>query len=123
MSSIKITPTLINDVNYVDPIKYFVSKHSVYPFIVNFPTVNVNLNLLFESLKNKFNEFTYFYSCEYNKNLDYKYFCFMHDEKDSCIIFKFQDRVLSFYSKYEDEGLINILSTMIKDCYETQNNN
>lgn len=123
MSNIKITPVLLNEDLDFSPIKYFVSKHSIYPNIVNFNVSKINKQTFFEKLKDKFNDFSAFSSYTYyDAKNEYDYFCLIYDEKDSCIIFYLNIDVFSFYSKYEDEGMVNILSTMIRSCYETEEN-
>ena len=119
MSIIKITPTLLNEKLEFEPIKYFVSKHSIYPNVTSFYIENIDVNDLFESLKDKFYEFQFFSSVkQYDQTIKYDFFCLIFEEKSSCMIFYYDGTYLNFYSSDYDEGMNSILTTLINSCHE-----
>lgn len=117
MKKITITPTLLNEDLSFSPIKYFISKKSIYPYKILFQFKNiVNIDNLYNRLMDKFDEFATFF----NKNINGKYynFCLIHDDKDSAIIFYYDGKELSYYSNQVDEGLVLVIDEIIKSCYE-----
>ena len=122
MGIVKITPTLLNEKLEFEPIKYLVSKHSIYPNISSFYIENCNVDNLFESLKDKFYEFQFFSSVKhFDKIIKYDFFCLIFEEKSSCAIFYYDGTYLNYYSTDYDEGMNSILTTLIDSCNEKKN--
>lgn len=118
MKSFKITSTYIDDSNDFNLIKFFVAKHSFYPNIVEFP-IRCDATILFERLKDKFNEFKYFSKSCYKDNiLKIKTFHFLFSEGNTTIMFKYDGVFLSYYTNELDEGLLNVLYTIISSSNE-----
>lgn len=115
MAEVKVTQSLIDDNNAFNPIKYFVSRHSFYPNIISIRS-NCNIGLLFEILKDKFNEFNYFSKSSFSNNeLVVESFYLIFSESKSTIIFECDGCFLNYYSNDVDEGMLNILSTIINN--------
>lgn len=118
MKPIKITPTLLDSDCSFNPIKYFISKHSFYPDIVEFP-VRCDISILFERLKDKFNEFQSFSKSEFKDNkIIIKRFCLLFSEGGSTIIFTYNGYAFTYYTDQLDEGLLNVISTIISSSNE-----
>lgn len=114
MDNVKLNPSLIDSDGSFNPIKYFISKHSFYPNIVELKCKR-NISQLFERLKDKFNEFQYFSKSFYvDNNIDVRTFLMIFTEGDSSIIFKYDGYSFYYYTNEIDEGLLNILSTIIE---------
>lgn len=111
-----ITPTLLNEDLSFSPIKYFVSKKSVYPSTVVFHFEHrINIDELYGRLMDKFDGYNTFF--RKNSNGKYYNFCLIHDDKDS-VIFYYDGSVLYYYSNEIDVGLIQVVNEIIKSCYE-----
>ena len=112
MADVTITPTLLSDSLVFEPIKYFVSKHSIYPSHVFF-RVNNN-NELFEKMKDKFFGFESFASySRVSSGLNVDSFTLISEDKKNTIIFVYDGRNLHYYSKNIDEGIIEIIYSMV----------
>lgn len=119
MGIVKIVSTFLNEKLEFEPIKYFVSKYSIYPNIISFYAGNCNVDNLFEALKDKFYEFQFFSSkAHYNKIIKYNFFCLIFEEASSCVIFYYDGKYLNYYSTDYDEGMDSILTTLIDSCHE-----
>lgn len=117
MKKITITPTLLNEDLTFSPIKYFVSKHSIYPNVITFKFDNkINLDLLYNRFVDKFDEFVTFFR-KNDKDI-YNNFCFIYDDKDGIIIFYYYYGILYYYSNVMDEGLVVVINELINSCYE-----
>lgn len=119
MADVTITPTLLNEFLDFEPVKYFVSKHSIYPSKVTFK-VN-NRQDLFEKMKDKFLGFESFASYSRTPmgfNVDS--FIMISEDKKNTIIFHYDSDTLYYYSKSIDEGIVEIIYTMVN--HETEEN-
>jgi hypothetical protein len=120
MVAFKPTLTIIDESGNIDPIKYFVSKHSIYPSFIDFDLTYVNISLLYNKLKFKFgdecNVITQV-SC-IDTAFKHNAFYFIHENKDNSIMFYFNGFSLIYYANVIDEGLANILLTFIQDCHD-----
>lgn len=117
MKKITITPTLLNEDLTFSPIKYFVSKHSIYPNVVTYKfDSKINIELLYDRLVDKFDEFITFFRKD-DKSV-YHNFCFIYDDKDYAIIFYYNYGTLYYYSNVMDEGLVTYINELINSCYE-----
>lgn len=121
--SFKITIRLLDDHLKFSPKKYFVSKHSIYPSIVNFEIPEeFNANLFFERLIEKFPDFEKVGDYSVNDSeLNCNKFILIHENKENSIIFEYSGYEFKYYSSFPDEGLIYIIDEIIKSCNETKN--